>query len=190
MLHYSKFVNTKALQRAATRMAPPCLPAFTGSAANSKFCRNDEKDIIPAAPIDNAALAADPVPARPAPEISDARVFEKKKVTQLPIHPSVNFEELQQKEQLNTSEQEWLSFFLGASAGMESIVGGRQVLVPAIKSPAGEAERTELSKSVLCLPVSSPDGAAQPPVRKSPACLDDIFKELISENRVFQKTCE
>lgn len=152
MLQYSKFVNTKAMQKAASRKAPVQLPIFTKSVQINKAYKNDVE-----APDVVTEKQATPPPEKAKPV----------------VHPSVNLEEMQRKEELKKKDQDWLEFFLGMTSADSK---------PASKAlPAASFASTDFAPAHEPLVTPAPEG---------PACLDDIFKDLIQDDNGFQKSVQ
>ena len=112
MLHYSKFVNTKAYEKANPKNTSP-FPVFTKPVVSSSRVRRPA--VVPEKyPESPEAMPEEQVPAEA--EALDIAEPELKPF----MHPSVNLEEMQKKEDLSMQEEDWLSFFMGKTNAASS----------------------------------------------------------------------
>lgn len=105
MLHASKFVNTKAYQKAQDRRDPLKFPLLSGKDADT-LPHHQEPDRVR---LRSVIIAAE----------EEAKVEMEKKAN---IHPSVDLEKMKKIEDLNKQEEDWMAFFSGKgeSVGVQS----------------------------------------------------------------------
>lgn len=130
MLQYSKFVNTKAYDKANPKNTSP-YPIFKKSTANTSRLRRMEvvaeteqqqqgqSAMRETMPIQYEAIQYETIqyatPDAPEPSAEPAPAAAVEPELKHFIHPSVNLEEMQKKEELSMQEEDWLSFFMGKS---------------------------------------------------------------------------
>jgi hypothetical protein len=159
MLRFSKFVNTKAVQKDGSSRKSLQLPIFNKS------------EVIN--PVGEDGLSETALE-----RVSAASKGDEILVKPIATHASVNFEELQRQEDLQKKNQDWLAFFLGVSTATD-----RELSEKKSDATVGLTTLAPLAKPII-MPVQSA------PEQTGPACLDDIFRELISEDKVFTRRAD
>jgi hypothetical protein len=194
MLHASKFVNTKAYQKAQDRKDPLKFPLLSGKNIDFVPGRHEQERVRLRAAITHAE------------EEAQEREEKKKSQTQ------VDLAKMQKMEDLNKQEEDWMAFFMGkaetsfpiseydsarqGSFGTEQMIAvseqewiempvtlNPEILAPAIinnelpaQIPLIESNQQQFisyESIEIALP-QVPDEI----VIEGPACLDDIFAEL------------
>lgn len=108
MLHASKFVNTKAYQKAQDRKDPLKFPLLSAKDAE-QVQRHTEPDRV--------RLRSVIIAAEEESREKSAQVEIEKKAA---IHPSVDLQRMQKQEELNKQEEDWMAFFTGKTEGCET----------------------------------------------------------------------
>jgi len=121
MLQYSKFVNTKAFQKAGQRRGHVQVPVFSKSVPFTKLPKNQD-----ASQSETAQLSPETVCTEATTEQANtaANAYVPRN-----IHASVDLDEMQRQEELTKKDQDWLGFFLGV--GHSSSSGSNDSYVPA-----------------------------------------------------------
>ncbi|MBX9688149.1 MAG: hypothetical protein K2X27_15685 [Candidatus Obscuribacterales bacterium] len=217
MLHYSKFVNTKAYQKANSSSNKSHFPALPKSESPVKLRRMSELQ-----------MELGPQECSEAPATAEAE-----KIKESPkMHASVNLQEMQRMEELNKKDSDWLSFFLGqttaqndsgpepdASCVVSYAEGDFYFNQAPITTPPPHAEFTEAEPSppeseyfenIQEKPNPFPEALPSSDfwqlsneslkagvldtfeikqAEQKADCLEKIFEELISEDKVFKLNC-
>lgn len=177
MLSYSKFVNTKAYQKASKKPGP-LFPVFTKSASSVSRLRKQEAKL--SEPIKDEELPAQ-------------RLQDEKPAAH--IHQSVDFAEMQRREDLHKPDEDWLAFFMGESTEVkEEYVSQSTDLVhvptekPLFSSvpittmpplPTPVASSTPIVTPAPIITPAPPIAETAPACSQGPTCLEQIFNEML-----------
>lgn len=187
-MQHSKFVNTKAHQKA--QKGSMQFPIFGRSNANESNYHKAAK--VELGRIDQNKTVEMKKPDLAEPETSPSALAETREAKEAAkIHASINFEQMQKMEDLNRVDDDWAAFFLGKT---EAVAYSESTdLVPVTSS---FDESTEHMHDAIVPP---PPTAAEyfqtsmnfeldVPVReKSEECLDNIFGDMISDDKGFSQ---
>ncbi len=192
MLHHSKFVNTKSYQKAIPKRGPLHFPSFSRSpkAVKPEVHEPAEEVFENDCSIESTAqtfFEEDSSPALAEPLPPETKVDKKPTVEVRKLHASINFDEMQRLEELNKVDGDWASFFLGTEPIKTVVLSESTELMP-IGSFAGEPA-PYFEPIMTPPPVESrqKNEPAPPAVQDGPSCLDEIFNELIAEDKVFKR---
>lgn len=170
MLHASKFVNTKAYQKALDKKNPLKFPILGNSETDAPKLRTPEPNWM-------RDREQEPRP-KPSPVVEESAVEKPK------VHGSVNFEKMQQIEELHKQDEDWLAFFMGKTAPQQEITYSSTVtdLVPV--SSFAEPAQANASPESWCQPAPAVADligktTLEPPViSEGPSCLEEIFNDM------------
>lgn len=166
-MHHSKFVNTKAYQKANSKKDNLQFPIFGNSNANVSYQRVQRPEPI------RVELAKTESVEPPAP------VDQK-------IHGSVNFEELQKIEDLHKVDEDWLGFFLGKKTAEELVISTSTELMTCTSFAEVDTIQCEaIIPPAPALPESVNEENEESNLPKE--SLDKIFAEMISDDYFFSR---
>ena len=187
-MQHSKFVNTKAYQKANNKKDPLQFPIFGRSNNSTQFqkLRAEAQKPVPKAPIEveKTELLDSISVISP----NEKAAEQEAEVKTHEIHASVNFQEMQRIEDLHKADEDWLAFFLGKTQATEIFLSTNTEVavasfadpfepgtVPIIPSPPVATAFEEAF-------VTKQEASSQ---ANSGECLDKIFKDLISDDKFF-----
>ncbi|MBX9572567.1 MAG: hypothetical protein K2X77_26970 [Candidatus Obscuribacterales bacterium] len=177
-MQYSKFVNTKANQRGNAKKEPLQFPIFERSKNHNQFQKPPQAEL--------ERLAQDQVKTVeiPKPVIEQAPPVEAEPAKEARIHGSVNFEQMQRMEDLTKADEDWLAFFMGKT---EPIVYYSQSTELATIPQASFAE-SDVHGPIIPPAPAAPIQELIEESEKSENCLNNIFDEMISDDKLFSRS--
>lgn len=180
MLHYSKFVNTKAQKGLSQRQKNVQLPAFSRTEQETRMSQERKQELL--------AKAA---------EIAATQAANQSTQEAPRIHASVNLEEMQRQEELKKQDEDWLSFFMSKapqeqiqvteieasmSFGSSNIADQEFLTTP---PPESDKQSLICVASATFLQESFENSALSEHAASD--CLNNIFEELIADDAVFKQ---
>ncbi len=193
MLHYSKFVNTKAYQKSLSQKSEN-VPAMPKTIRSSSLLRQDFRDpeCIPQSERQQCSDSSyqDPVYNQKA-ELVEEKPAEVKAESHR--HASINLDEMQKHEDMKAQEEDWLAFFLGKSPIKEVILSDETAIATLGSFASQHADTSDqLSSRSITTPPPPPEAAAvqteavlqtkpkSDPVQCQPAEFESALSEVVS----------
>lgn len=187
---HSKFVNTKTGQRGAAKKDPLQFPIFERSKNHNQFQKP------PQAELERLTQEQAKTVEMPKPILEQPLQEDVPEAKEVKIHGSINLEKMQEMEDLNKADEDWLAFFLGKK---EPIVYSESTELATIPSSFAESvghgpiipppPAQEIQESNIFEESSFSEEAqiiAEAP--KSENCLNNIFDEMISDDHIFSRS--
>lgn len=194
-MQYSKFVNTKTSQKGSAKKDTAQFPIFERSKSHNQFekpprvelerlAQEQAKTVEMPKPVLEPPIEQYQEPVEElVPLLQEAESAELE-AKEAKIHGSINFQEMQKMEDLNKADEDWLAFFLGKK---EPIVYSESTELATVPSSSFAECDNNHAPIIPPAPTTFESGSVPNNRNNSEGCLNTIFDEMISDDRVFSR---